>query len=150
MAVDMAGEMLRVAVRTIREAALSDRIVCVRANARRLPCADARFPFVVSNSLIHHIPNPGSVLVEMCRVAAPGALIFIRDLFRPQSERDVDQLVSTYAAYETPIQRQLFSASLRAALTVGEMQTLLGTLPLEDVSVVASSDRHWTLTARRQ
>lgn len=148
IAVDMAGEMLRLAVRNVRDAALSRRVLCVQANARRLPYPDSRFPFVVSNSLIHHIPDPGPVLMEMCRIAAPGALIFIRDLFRPDSEPGVEQLVSTYAAYETPNQQQLFSASLRAALTVSEMETLIRTLPLEYSSVVTSSDRHWTLTGR--
>ena len=40
------------------------------------------FGAVMSNSIVHHIPEPASVLAEMVRVAAPGGLLFVRDLLR--------------------------------------------------------------------
>jgi ubiquinone/menaquinone biosynthesis C-methylase UbiE len=147
VAVDRAIAMLRVATRNVRDAGLDRRIICPQADARQLPFHTGAAPFVISNSLIHHIPDPPSVLMEMCRVAAPGALLFVRDLFRPATGVDVERLVSTYGAYETPAQRALFAASLRAALTVEEIRALAERLPLTDASVVASSDRHWTLVA---
>jgi ubiquinone/menaquinone biosynthesis C-methylase UbiE len=150
MAVDMAGEMLRVAARNIREAGLWRRIICPEADARCLPFQTGSAPFVISNSLIHHIPDPYPVLEEMCRIATPGALLFVRDLFRPDTDGDVERLVSTYASYETPAQRALFAASLRAALTLDEISAMLERLPLKDATVVASSDRHWTLSGERR
>src|SRR5262245_50161909 len=57
-AVDMAAEMLRLGVRNVRQSQLQSRLLCVRADARRLPLSDGAAPFVVSNSLIHHIPDP--------------------------------------------------------------------------------------------
>lgn len=148
-AVDMATEMLRLGVRNVRLSRLDSRVLCVRADARRLPLSDGEAPFVVSNSLIHHIPDPLPVLTEMCRVAAPGATLFVRDLFRPETDADVERLVATYATYETPAQRALFAASLRAALTVDEVRAMVERLPLKNATVVASSDRHWTLVATR-
>jgi ubiquinone/menaquinone biosynthesis C-methylase UbiE len=145
VAVDMAGEMLSVGVRNVRESRFDSRVLCVRADARRLPLSDGAAPFVISNSLIHHIPDPLPVLTEMCRVAAPGATLFVRDLFRPETDAEVERLVSTYATYETPAQRALFAASLRAALTVDEIEALVKTLPLQNATVVTSSDRHWIL-----
>jgi len=149
-AVDMAAEMLRVGVTNVGRARLESRVLCVQADARRLPLADAVAPFVVSNSLIHHIPDPLPVLREMCRVAAAGATVFVRDLFRPETDADVERLVTTYAAYETPAQRALFAASLRAALTLDEVRVMVERLPLTDVFLARSSDRHWTLSAVRR
>ena len=149
MAVDMAAEMLRLAVAHVRRGQLAGRVLCPQANARRLPFRDGVFPFVISNSLLHHLPDPASALSEMCRVAEPGALLFVRDLVRPVTTEAVERLVSTYAAYQTPVQRGLFAASLCAALTLDEMRVMVEPLPLARVSIVASSDRHWTLTATR-
>jgi len=149
MAVDMAAEMLRLGVAHVRRAQLTGRILCPQANARRLPFRDGLFPFVISNSLLHHLPDPASALAEMCRVAEPGGLLFVRDLARPATTEAVERLVATYTAYETPVQRGLFAASLCAALTLEEMRVMVEPLALERVSVVASSDRHWTLTATR-
>jgi ubiquinone/menaquinone biosynthesis C-methylase UbiE len=149
MAVDMATSMLRTGVKNVRRATLDSRILCTLADARRLPLPDGAAPFVISNSLIHHIADVETVLREMTRVTAPGGVLFVRDLFRPATAGDVEQLVSRYAAYETPLQRALFDASLRAALTCDEVREVVGRLPLRHATVVASSDRHWTLTAIR-
>jgi ubiquinone/menaquinone biosynthesis C-methylase UbiE len=149
LAVDMATSMLRVGVENVRGTTFSSRIICTLADARRLPLADGAAPFVISNSLIHHIADAGTVLEEMCRVTATGGVLFVRDLFRPESDAAVEQLVSRYAAYETPVQRSLFEASLRAALTCDEVRDSVSRLPLRDATVVATSDRHWTLRAIR-
>lgn len=149
-AVDRASSMLDVAVANVREARLGSRILCPLADARRLPFRDNSLPFVISNSLIHHIPEPLPVLREMCRIAMPGALLFLRDLFRPEAEGDLAGLVGTYAMYETASQRDLFAASLRAALTIDEVRSFVSQLPLDAVTVRATSDRHWTLTATKR
>jgi ubiquinone/menaquinone biosynthesis C-methylase UbiE len=145
----MATSMLRVGVENVGRARFDSRILCTQADARRLPLADGAAPFVISNSLIHHIADAATVLHEMARVTAPGGVLFIRDLFRPDSDADVEQLVSRYAAYETPVQRALFDASLRAALTCDEVRGIVSRLPLRETTLIASSDRHWTLTAIR-
>src|SRR5207253_6741960 len=81
--VDLANAMLLVGRENVAKASLTSRIALLRARAGALPCRDASVPVVVSNSLIHHLPEPADAMKEACRVAAPGGLVFIRDLFRP-------------------------------------------------------------------
>ena len=55
----------------------------------------------------------------------------------------------TYAADATPYQRRLFANSLRAALTVDEMQNLVATFGGAPDAVQMTSDRHWTWAATK-
>jgi ubiquinone/menaquinone biosynthesis C-methylase UbiE len=147
--VDLAREMLRVGRENVGSSGFSARIALQLARATALPFRDACSPAVVSNSLIHHLPEPARALREMTRVVARGGLLFVRDLFRPASSSAVDQIVDTYAAGATAHQRQLLDDSLRAALTVEEVREAIEGLPLIQVSLSATSDRHWTLVALR-
>jgi ubiquinone/menaquinone biosynthesis C-methylase UbiE len=144
-AVDLADEMLKVAAANVAAAGFADRIVLGKANGRQLLHPDGVFAAVMSNSIIHHIPHPFECFSEMVRVCAPGGTLFVRDLLRPSSEEQLEYLVSTYAAGCNAHQRQLFSDSLRAALTLAEVQTLLVELGFDPATVQQTSDRHWTL-----
>ena len=48
-----------------------------------------------------------------------------------------------------PISGSLFEDSLRAALSVEEIQALVSELGFAGSTVVATSDRHWTWSARQ-
>src|SRR4051812_8064714 len=69
--IDLAHAMLLVGRRNVADAGLTSRIALSRARAGALPFRDASSPAVVSNSLIHHLPDPASAMREICRVAAP-------------------------------------------------------------------------------
>jgi hypothetical protein len=56
--------------------------------------------------------------------------------------------VTTYASGETPRQRDLFEASLRAALTLDEVRVMCRAHGLPEGAVTQTSDRHWTLAWR--
>ncbi len=144
VAIDLARHMLAVADDNVRRAGLADRIRLERVDAKGLPYADGQFRAIVSNSIVHHIPEPRSVLAEAVRVAASGAIIFVRDLARPVDEAQVTNLLATYAGDCNAHQRQLFENSLRAALSVGEMRDLVAELGYAPKTVIATSDRHWT------
>src|SRR5690606_35707552 len=118
-------------------------------DSKRLPYADGLFDAVMSNSIVHHIPEPGAALAEMARVLRPGGLFFVRDLLRPGDYATVDQLVATYAGDANAHQRQMFRDSLCAALTLDEMRGLLSAVGLAPASVRQTTDRHWTVCARR-
>jgi ubiquinone/menaquinone biosynthesis C-methylase UbiE len=148
-AVDLSSHMLAVARQNAEQAGFADRISLECIDAKGLPYADGRFAVVISNSIVHHIPEPKFVLAEMWRVLAPGGLIFIRDLFRPVDDAEVNRLVDTYAAGANPHQRQMLEDSLRAALTVEEIQKILADLGCNPNSVRATSDRHWTWAAKK-
>jgi ubiquinone/menaquinone biosynthesis C-methylase UbiE len=147
LAVDSARSMLDVARKNIEAAGLTDRIRLERADAKRLPYADGQFAAVISNSIVHHIADPQSVLAEAWRVAAPGGLLFFRDLIRPNDEPSVARLVDLYAAGANVHQRQMLADSLRAALRIEEVQALVAALGADPDGVRATSDRHWTWSA---
>jgi ubiquinone/menaquinone biosynthesis C-methylase UbiE len=148
-AVDSAVQMIEVGRQNVEKAGLADRIRLEKVDAKRLPYSDGRFATVMSNSIVHHVPEPREVLDEAWRVAVPGGLLFFRDLFRPQDETTVWRLVDTYAPGANQHQRQMFADSLRAALTVEEMRQLVAGYGVRPESVLATSDRHWTWVARK-
>jgi ubiquinone/menaquinone biosynthesis C-methylase UbiE len=149
VAIDLAGEMLRLAERNVAVAGLGNRILPQRADAKRLPWPDGRFPAVMSNSIVHHIPEPKQALAEMLRVLAPGGVLFVRDLLRPDDLDTLDRLVATYAGDENAHQQQMFRDSLHAALTLDELRGLLAELGAPPEWAAQTSDRHWTIAGTR-
>lgn len=145
-AADLAEQMLIVARRNVAQAGYDSSIRLVRSDCKRLDDADATYDAVMSNSIIHHIPQPVAVLQECWRILRPGGLLFIRDLMRPQDDRQLERLVEMYAASANAHGREMFRASLHAALTVGDVADLIKRLGIVG-SVQATSDRHWTLAA---
>jgi ubiquinone/menaquinone biosynthesis C-methylase UbiE len=147
VAVDLAAEMLQVARRNVERLGLGHRITLERADAKGLPFPDGEFAAVVSNSIVHHIPEPRRVLAEMVRVLRPGGTLFVRDLLRPPDEAALEALVATHAAGATAHQKKMFADSLRAALTLREVCELVSSLDLDPRGVRQTSDRHWTWSA---
>jgi len=149
VAADAAAEMLILARENIHRAGLASHISPVQRDCKALPEAAETFDAVISNSIIHHIPAPGLVFAECWRILQTGGLLFVRDLLRPDTEDDVEQLVRLYAGTESARQQQLFRQSLHAALTVEEVAGLLEPLGVRGDSVQPTSDRHWTVCARK-
>ena len=147
IAVDLAGEMLKVAEENVHQADLQQQIKLELIDAKQLPYEDEFFDVVMSNSIVHHIPEPLSVLAESFRVLSPGGLLFVRDLLRPDSQEQLDQLVEQYAGGESDHARKMFAESLHAALTIEEVQELCARIGMSDLEVTQTSDRHWTLNA---
>jgi len=144
-AIDMAHHMLALGQQNIASAGLQSRIALQSVDAKHTPFAVQSFDAVMSNSIVHHIPEPSAVLREMVRVLRPGGLLFVRDLLRPDDVETVDQLVSQYAGDATGHQRQMFRDSLCAALTLAEIRHTIGELGLPPNSVSRTTDRHWTI-----
>jgi SAM-dependent methyltransferase len=147
VAIDLAVEMLQVARLNVEMASLRERIMLDRVDGKEIPYEAGRFDAVMSNSIVHHIPEPATALAEAIRVVRPGGLIFIRDLLRPETDVEVRRFVAAYAADCNAHQRAMFDASLRAALALDEIRALVAALGFPADSVRATSDRHWTWTA---
>ena len=147
---DLAGQMLIVARDNVRAAGLTGSIRLVLTDCKQLPDADAAYRVVMSNSIVHHIPEPLAVLSELWRVLQPGGLLFVRDLMRPVDLATLDHLVQTHAGDANDHQQQMFRDSLHAALTVPEVSGLLEQVGIPREAVRATSDRHWTVSARKQ
>ena len=93
MASDFATAMLDIARYNVAGANLDHEIDLSHDDARSTPFADDMFDATISNTLVHHIANPEPVIREMKRVTRPGGVIFIRDLCRPDTPDEVEQLV---------------------------------------------------------
>jgi len=143
-AVDLAAEMLVVAKENVAAAGMADVIRLERLDVKTLPYPDDRFAAVLSNSIIHHIPEPAEAFAEAVRVCRPGGLLFFRDLRRPSDTSELDRLVALHAAGANDAQRAMFAASLHAALTVDEVAAIITALGFPAGDVRATSDRHWT------
>jgi ubiquinone/menaquinone biosynthesis C-methylase UbiE len=144
---DLAAHMLAVASENVRAAHVSESIHLVLTDCKKLPDADATYDAVMSNSIVHHIPEPRRVLAELWRILKPGGLLFVRDLMRPVDMATLNGIVETYAGTENAHQQQMFRDSLHAALTVDEVTVLLQEIGLPANVVRATSDRHWTIVA---
>lgn len=150
VASDLADHMLALARANVERAGLGHRIRVERADAKRFGYPDGHFGAVVSNSIIHHIPDPSVCFAEMHRVCSPGGVLFVRDLLRPADVPTLRHLVDTYAAGANDHQRAMFAASLRAALTLDEVREMVARLGYGADTVKQSSDRHWTFAALRR
>jgi ubiquinone/menaquinone biosynthesis C-methylase UbiE len=148
-AVDLAEHMLALGRENVSRANLEVRITLEKCDAKSLSSADGQFAAVVSNSIVHHIPDPRRVLKEMVRVLRPGGVIFVRDLLRPADQETLQHLVDTYADGANDHQRQMFADSLHAALTVDEVRELVTPLGFAASNVVQTTDRHWTWSDRK-
>ncbi len=145
-AVEMSNEMLAVAARN--RASGPDgarRVVLLRGDAKNLPIADGSASLVISNSLIHHIPDPLSVFSEIARMVGDYGRILVRDLVRPGSKRQLAEIADKYASGWSPLQRKLFVDSLHAALSLKEVRQLAAEAGLRRIRVEQVTDRHWSL-----
>lgn len=142
--IDLAQSMLQVGQKNVELSGLQQQIRLECVDAKQLPYPDKYFDMVVSNSLVHHLPNPLPFLLELKRVLKPKGALLLRDLIRPDSLETLEALVERVAADCNDQQKQLFYDSLRAAFTLDEVNELLQQAGLEGVKVYQSSDRHWT------
>ena len=143
--IDLSPNMLELGDFHITEAGLTDRITLAQADAKDLPYPSQFFDAVLSNSIIHHIPDPLPMLREVSRVIRSDGLILIRDLIRPKTTEAALELVEQHASGATPYQKKLFYDSFLAAFTISEVEDMLVQVNLPGTVVVRSSDRHWSI-----
>ena len=147
--VDLARWMLEVAEVNINKADLEDRIKLQLGDGKELYDEDETYSGVMSNTIVHHVPDPESMFVEMIRLAEEGGFVFVRDLVRPETPEQVDWYVRRYAGKESAKAKALFAASLNAAFTLEEVRNLVSKVGSDPNSVRMSSNRHWTWAWKR-
>ena len=148
--IDLSVNMLELGDWHLAEAGLTERIKLAEADAKELPYPSQFFDGVISNSIIHHIPDPLPVFREVSRVIRPEGLILIRDLIRPKTSETALGFVERYADGATPYQKKLFYDSFLAAFIIPEVADMLAQVNLPGTVVVQNSDRHWSIERPRQ
>jgi len=149
VAVDGAPAMLALAIEAVAAAGLEDRVELVSAALPDLPLPDGAFAAIVSNSLLHHLPDPAVLWTEVRRLAAPGAAVLVMDLFRPGSEAEARRIVREADCSSAPLLERDFYNSLLAAFTPDEVRDQLAAAGLDGLSVEVVSERHLVVAGRR-
>lgn len=113
---------------------------------------------VICNTVLHHLDEPAAALRLALRCLKTGGRLFIRDLYRPETEIEIEELVRKHSG--TPggaddvgsnvlSPTQLLRQSLHASLTLPEIGGLLQSVGMDPGSVQMTSDRHWTIDCRK-
>lgn len=142
--VDASAPMIRLGEQAVQQTGLADRITlrCERyEEVAGTRIADA----VISNSLLHHLPNPLQFWQKLRQLVKPGAPVLVMDLLRPDSPEAAQTIVDQYAAHEPDILRRDFYNSLRAAFTEDEIGSQLATMNLTRLLIDVPDDRHWVV-----
>ena len=103
---------------------------------------------IVSNSLLHHLHDPAVLWRSVSQLAAPGALVVVRDLRRPPDPQTLAALVERHAAAAHPLLRRDFANSLAAAFRPEEVEAQLLAAGLTGLSVTPQEDRYLEVSGR--
>jgi ubiquinone/menaquinone biosynthesis C-methylase UbiE len=141
-AVDAAKAMLTIAGVSIKMAGVAERVKLELADVKSTGLADHGFDIVFCSSVVHHMPDPLPLWREIRRLAAPGALIFVRDLRRPESEQAAREIMLKHASQESQLLQEEFYRSLLSAFTVEEVRKQLEAAGLSNLKVEALADRY--------
>ncbi len=106
------------------------------------------YDLVMSNSLLHHLPDPQVLWRTLRASGRPGALVLVMDLMRPPSPGWAESLVITYVGEEPELLQDDYRASLFAAFEPAEVQAQLTEAGLESLTVAVVSDRHLAVSGR--
>lgn len=101
---------------------------------------------IISNSLLHHLPDPQVLWKSIAWMGAAGVTVQVMDLMRPESKQDAQRLVDLYAADAPEILREDFYNSLLAAYTPFEVSDQLLKAGLDRLKINTASDRHWIVS----
>ena len=141
-AVDGSAEMLKFAAGLLeRKPALSGRVKFIRSMVGDFE-SDGEYALIVSNSLLHHLPDPVVFWDAVKRLSSPGTFLFVMDLLRPESEDEARRLTTLYASSEPEILQRDFYNSLLAAFEEGEVRAQLAASGLAQLNTEQVGDRH--------
>lgn len=148
--VDASAAMLGLAGRAITAAGAGagERVRVLRAYLPDVPLAGGSCAAVISNSLLHHLPDPEALWSTIRRLGRPGAPVVVGDLFRPPSEEDARRIVREAAVSDHPVLERDFFNSLLAAFTLDEVRGQLEAAGLGHLEASLVSERHLLVRGR--
>ncbi|MCX7049749.1 MAG: methyltransferase domain-containing protein [Candidatus Sumerlaeota bacterium] len=147
-ALDASPAMIQWARHNILAAGLSASIRIELADAKNTLLPTAAFDVIFSNSILHHVSDTGAFWREMKRLGRPGAVLFLRDLARPESPEAARAIVRQYAGAESQLLQDEYYRSLLAAYTVDEVRGQLASAGLDTLQAEMATDRHLDIFGR--
>ncbi len=117
-------------------------LIWILSDAKWLPFRDKSVDSIFSNSLVHHLLDPKPLWREIRRVIKSGGFVFLRDLFRPDTEKKAWQIVESYAGNASDLLKQEYYRSLLSAFTLEEIQEQLIECGLQNLTIRYITDRH--------
>ncbi len=100
------------------------------------------FDVIISNSLMHHLPEINILWEAIPKLALPGALHFHRDLRRPISRAQSVNLQKKYLPKAPSVLVNDYLASLNASFSVIEIKNQLISLGVDFLHVYEKGDRY--------
>ena len=140
--VDGAENMLKHGRKDIADLGLESRIALHYGRLPQDNLPRASYYVIISNSLLHHLPDPMVLWDCIKSYGSPGAIVYVMDLFRPPSQHEASRLVDQYAGNEPAILQEDFYHSLCASFRLEEVQRQLEEAGLGHLSTETASDRH--------
>jgi ubiquinone/menaquinone biosynthesis C-methylase UbiE len=140
--VDGAPAMLALGRASIEVAGLSRRINLIEGYLPGAILPRSHYDVILSNSLLHHLADPQVLWEAIRRYGKPRAAVFIMDLRRPDTSKEIETLVRQHAAGEPPLLQRDFHHSLHAAYRPEEVRQQINQAGLEALTVTAIGDRH--------
>lgn len=142
--VDASAPMVRLAEEAVQKAGLSDRITFRCERFQELAGTNI-VDAAISNSLLHHVPNPLQFWYKLRLAVKPGSPVLVMDLLRPDSPEEAQAIVDRYASGAPDILRRDFYNSLLAAFTEDEIASQLARMNLTRLLIDVPDDRHWVV-----
>lgn len=148
LGLDAGENMLKRAEAAVSDAGMHERVSLRLSYLPDESLENKSFDAVVSNSLLHHLPDPATLWNTVGTIARNGASVAVMDLHRPESEAQAQALVDAYAADAPDILKEDFYNSLLAAYTQTEILEQLNQCGLKGLEITTPSDRHWMVAGR--
>jgi len=108
IAVDRSGDMLQAARRRLRD--LSN-VEIRRGELEALPVADAELDAAVMMLVLHHVPDPGTVLGEAARALKPGGRFVVCDMLPHDREEYKQQMGHVWLGFGDDQMKKLLAAA---------------------------------------
>jgi len=134
-ALDGSKSMIQLALELTKKAQLTDNIQYFQGTLPEEKLPLEKYDIIISNSLLHHLPDPLVLWNTIKQYARKGTLVFVQDLVRPQTKHDAGNLVKIDAEHEPQVFRDDFYNSLLAAFELDEVEDQLRNVNLEGLTL---------------
>jgi trans-aconitate methyltransferase len=142
-ALDGSPAMLELGRQAAERSDLGDRVRFHEVSLPRDAAPSRSYDLIFSNSLLHHLRDPGVLWSSVRQSSGAGTLVFVMDLMRPESRERASELVDRHSGSEPEILRTDFFNSLLAAYRPSEIREQLEETSLQHLEIEVTSDRHF-------